>query len=85
MLSAKSLGLFCNEDYVGRTDCGLVTRLNKHGYRKDRAMYRRLSRFEHLTHIINSIILPDIDALTSEISNKKHFVNVITNFSVLDI
>ena len=50
MLSAKSLGLFCNEDYVGRTDCGLVTRLNKHGYRKDHAMYRRLSRFEHLTH-----------------------------------
>ena len=73
-----------NEGYVGKTDRNLVTRLNEHASREDQPMYQDLSKSEHVAHIIDLLRLPDIDALTAEISNKKHFVNaVISNFYVL--
>ena len=74
----------CNEDYLGKTDRSLVTRLNVHASRKDQPMYQHLSKCEHFAHIIDLLRLPDIDASTTEINNKQHFVNaVICNFCVL--
>ena len=75
----------CNEDYVGKTNRNLVTRLNEHTFREDQPMYQQLSKCEHFAHIIDLHRLPDIDASTTEINNKQHFVNtVISNFCVLD-
>ena len=74
----------CNEDYIGKTDRNLVTRLNEHGFREDQPMYKHLWKCEHSAHIIDLLRLTDIDASTTEINNKQHFVNaVISNFCVL--
>ena len=74
----------CNEDYVGKTDRNLVTRLNEHASRKDQPMYQHLSKCEHFADITDLLRLPDIDASTTEINNKQNFVNaVISNFRVL--
>ena len=44
-------------------------------------MYKQLSKCEHFAHTIDLHRLPDIDASTTVINNKQHFVNVvITNF-----
>ena len=75
----------CNEDYVGKTDCNLVTRLNEHGFREDQPMYQYLLKCEHFAHVIDLHRLPDNDASATEINNKQHFVNtIISNFCVLD-
>ena len=48
-------------------------------------MYKQLSKCEHVPHTIDLLRLPDIDASTTVINNKQHFVNVvISNFCVLD-
>ena len=74
----------CNEDYVGKTDRNLVTRLNEHASREDQPMYQDLSKCEHFAHTIDLLSLVDIDTSTTEINNKQHFVNaVIYNFYVL--
>ena len=41
----------CNEDYLGKTDRNLVTRLNEHASREDQPMHHHLSKFEHF-HIL---------------------------------
>ena len=75
----------CNEDYVGKTDRNLITRLNEHTSHEDQPMYQHLSKCEHFAHIIDLHRLPDIDASTAEINNKRHFVDaIISNFCVLD-
>ena len=46
-------------------------------------MYQHL--IEMWTHVVDLLRLPDIDASTTEINNKQHFVNaVISNFCVPD-
>ena len=73
-----------DEDYVGKTDSNLFRRLNEHASREDQPMYHQLSKCEHFAHIIDLLRLPDIDASTTEINNKQHFVNaVIFNFCAL--
>ena len=75
----------CNEDYVGKTDRNLITRLNEHASHENQPMYQHLSKCEHFAHIIDLHRLPDIDASTAEINNKRHFVDaIISNFCVLD-
>ena len=75
----------CNEDYIGKIDRSLVTRLNEHASHEIQPMYQHLSKREHFVHIVDLLRLPDIDASTTEISNKQHFVNaVISNFCFLD-
>ena len=61
----------CNENYVGKTDRNLVTRLNELASHEDQPMHQHLSNCEYLTHTIDLLRLPDIDASTTEISNKK--------------
>ena len=47
--------------------------------------FQQLLKCEHFAHITDSLRLPDIDASTTEINKKQHFVNaVISNFCVLD-
>ena len=75
---------WCDEDYIGKTDRSLVTRLNEHASREIQLMYQHLSKCEHFVHIVDLLRLPDIDASTTEINNIQHFVNaVISNFCVL--
>ena len=66
-----------NEDYVGKTDRNLITRLNEHTSHEDQPMYQHLSKCEHFAHIIDLHRLPDIDASTAEINNKRHFVDIL--------
>ena len=74
----------CNKDYVGETIQDLVTRLNKNASREDQPMYQNLSKYQHFTHIIDLLRLPDINASTTKFTNKQHFVNtIISNFYVL--
>ena len=73
----------CNEDYVGKTDRKLVTRINEHVFREDQPMYQHLSKCEHFAHIIDLHRLPDMEASTTAINNKQHFVKaVISNFCI---
>ena len=75
----------CNEDYIEKTDLNLVKRLNDHASREDQTTYQHLSKSEHFAHIIGLHRLPDIDASTSETSNKQNFVcSINSNFCVLD-
>ena len=49
---------------------------------EDQSMY--LPKCKYFGHIIDLLRLPDIDASTTEINNKQHFVNaIISNFCVL--
>ena len=43
-------------------------------------MYQHLSKCEHFTHAIDLLRLPDIDASTTGINNKQHFVNTVNAF-----
>ena len=62
-----------------------ITLENEHASREDQPMYQHLSKCEHFAHIIDLHRLPDIDASTAEINNKRHFVDaIISNFCVLD-
>ena len=75
----------CNEDYIGKTDRNLVTRLNNHASREDQSMYQYLWKCEHFAHIIGLDRLSNIDVSTRDISNKQHYVNAVnSNFCVLD-
>ena len=75
----------CNEDYIGKTDRNLVTRLNNHASREDQSMYQYLWKCEHFAHIIGLDRLPNIGVSTRDISNKQHYVNAVnSNFCVLD-
>ena len=74
-----------NEDYVGKTDRNLITRLNEHASHEDQPIYQDLSKCEHFAHTIDLLRLPDIDVSTIEINNKQHLFNaVISNFCVLE-
>ena len=75
-----------NKDYIGKTDRNLVTRLNEYASRKDQPINQHLSKCEHFAHIITGLHrLPNIDASTTEINIKQHFVNTVnSNFCVLD-
>ena len=75
----------CNEDYIGKTDRNLVTRLNNHASREDQSMYQYLWKCEHFANIIGLDRLPNIDVSTRDINNKQHYVNAVnSNFCVLD-
>ena len=71
-----------NEDYIGKTDCNLVTKLNEHASREDEPMYQHC---EHFAHIIGLHRLPDIAPSTTAVNNKPHFASAVnSNFCVLD-
>ena len=75
----------CHEDYVGKTDRNFVTRLNEHTSHEDQPMYQHLLKCELYAHIIGLHRLPDIDASTTEINKKQHFVKAgNSNFSGLE-
>ena len=76
--------LGCNEDYIGKTNCNLVTRLNEHGSHEDQ-LYQLLSKCEHFAHITDLVRLPGVGTSTTEINNKQHFVSSVrSSFCVLD-
>ena len=79
----KVICLDCSEDYLGKTDCNLVTRLSEHGFLKNQPIYQYLSKWEHFALILDFIRLLDIDSSTTETNIKEHFVNAfIYNFAV---
>ena len=49
-----------NEDDLRKTDCNLVTRLDKNASREDQPMYQHLLKCENFAHIIHLHGLPDI-------------------------
>ena len=38
------------EDYIGKTDCNLVARLNEYAFREDQPMYQHLLKCEHYAY-----------------------------------
>ena len=40
-------------------------------------MYQDLLKCLHVAHIINLLRLPEIDATTTEVNNKQHFVDAV--------
>ena len=40
-------------------------------------MYQDLLKCLHVAHIIDLLRLPEIDATTTEVNNKQHFVNAV--------
>ena len=43
----------CNEKYIDKTGCNLVTHLYKHGSLDDQPMYQHLSKCEHYNDTAN--------------------------------
>ena len=66
----------CNEDYVGKTDHNLVTRLNERASYEDQPMYQHLSKCEHFAYIIDLHKLPHIDTSTTEIITNNNFLTL---------
>ena len=55
----------CIENYIGKTDRDLVTRLHEHGSRDNQPKHQHLSKCENFKDIVNLMKLLDIDSTTS--------------------
>ena len=47
-------------NYIGKTDCNIITRLNKNGTRNDQSMFQHLKSCEFFLHNYYDVF-PDIE------------------------
>ena len=74
----------CGENYIGKTDRCIKTRLLEHGTRNDQPMFQHLSQCAHFRDYVTMISLSTSDALNS-IDVKEHIKHaVLYNFSIVD-
>ena len=58
----------CGEDYVGKTDRCVITKLNEHGNRSDQPMFQHFQHCEKFLETMTLYQLPDIDPDVSTLS-----------------
>ena len=58
----------CGEDYVGKTDRFVITRLNEHCNRSDQPMFHHLQHCEKFLETMSLYRLPDIDTDVSTLN-----------------
>ena len=75
----------CQQDYIGKTDRNIETRLLEHGTRADQPMFQHLVECEYFKEITDIMKLPDIEAAFSEVNEKNHILNAVKdNFRIID-
>ena len=75
----------CGEDYIGKTDRCVITRLNKHSNHSDQPMFQHLQYCEKLLETITLYQLPDIDIDVSTINLQTHIASAVSdNWKILD-
>ena len=75
----------CFQEYVGKTDRNLITRIDEHGTKVDQPMYQHLSNCSGFNECIMLFALPDTATGTTIISKELHLHNVvINNVKILD-
>ena len=74
----------CHNDYVGKTDRNLITRLSEHGEKKDQAMSQHFRSCQKFNYKLNLYSLADIFSDTSTVDHIEHVYNsVIDNCKIL--
>ena len=72
----------CREDYVGKTDRCVITRLNEHSNRSDQPMI--LQHFEKFLETMILYQLPDIDSGVSAVNLQAHIASAVCdNWKIL--
>ena len=75
----------CFQDYVGKTNRNLITRIDKHGTKVEQPMYQHLSNCSAINDHIMLFTLPGAASGTTIVSKELHLHNaVINNVKILD-
>ena len=75
----------CHNDYVGKTDRNLITRLSEHGKKEDQPMLQHFWSCEQFNYKLNLYSLADIFSDTSTADHIEHVYNsVIENCKILE-
>ena len=75
----------CSEDYVGKTDGCVITRLNEHSNHSDQPMFQHLQHCEKFLETMTLYSLPDIDTDVSTVNLQAHIANAVSdNWKILD-
>lgn len=67
----------CKENYIGKTDRNLVTRLHEHRSRDNQAMHQHHLKWEHFIDTVNLMRLPDIDSTSSSVVKKEDLLHTV--------
>ena len=75
----------CGEDYIGKTDRCIITRLNEHSNRSDQAMFQHIQHCEKFLEAMTLYQLPDIDTDVSTVNLHAHIASAVFFFFVFTI
>ena len=75
----------CDNDYVGKTDRNLVTRLSEHGKKEDQPMFQDFRSCEEFKYKLNLYSFADISSDIRTVDDMEHVYNsVIDNCKILE-
>ena len=75
----------CHNDYAGKTDRNLITRLSEHGQREDQPMFQHLKSCEAFHYKLNLFSMADLFSDYQTVDHLEHVYNsVIDNCKILD-
>ena len=75
----------CHNDYVGKTDRNLTTRLSEHGKKENQPMFQHFQSCEEFNYKLNLYSLADIFSDTRTVDHIEHVYNsVIDNCKILE-
>ena len=69
----------CGEDYVGKTDRCVITRLNEHSNRSDQPKFQHLQHCEKILETMTLYQLPDIAPDVSTVNFQAHITSTVSN------
>ena len=69
--------LGCQNDYVGKTDRNLITRLSEHGKKEDQPMFQHFRSCEEFNYKLNLCSLGDIFSDTRTVDHREHVCNSV--------
>ena len=73
------------EDYIGKTDRCVITRLNEHSNRSDQPMFQHLQHCEKFLETMTLYQLPGIDNDVSTVNLQAHVASTVSdNWKILD-
>ena len=69
----------CGEDYVGKTDRCVITRLNEHSNRSDQPKFQHLQHCEKILETMTLYQLSDIDPDVSTVNLQTRITSAVSN------
>ena len=67
--------LGCHNDYVGKMDKNLITRLSEHEKKEDQPMFQHFQSCEEINYKLNFYSLADISSDTRTVDHIEHVYN----------